>query len=81
MTRPISIHRTYLPDLDVHVGRVSYRIGTRSFWLLDEDGDRDLIKVSAFESISESCTRDIEAELVSTARSLNRFMFKQGGAP
>lgn len=77
MTRPVSIHQTYLPNLDVHVGRVSYRIGTRSFWLLDENGDRDLIKVSAFERISESCTRDVEAELVSTARSIVRFMFQQ----
>lgn len=74
---PVSIHQTYLPNLDVHVGRVSYRIGTRSFWLLDENGDRDLIKVSAFERISERCTRDIEAELVSTARSIVRFMFQQ----
>lgn len=74
---PVSIHQTYLPKLDVHVGRVSYRIGGRMFWLLDENGDRDLIKVSAFERISESCTRDIEAELVSTARSIVRFMFQQ----
>lgn len=74
---PVCIHQAYLPDLDAHVGRVSYRIGGRMFWLLDENGDRDLIKVSAFERISESCTRDIEAELVSTARSIVRFMFQR----
>lgn len=73
---PVSTHQTYLPNSDVHVGRVSYRIGGRTFWLLDENGDRDLIKVSAFERISESCPRDIETELVSSARSLIRFMFQ-----
>ena len=73
---PVSIHQTYRPDIDAHVGRVSYRIGGRMFWLLDENGDRDLIKVTAFEQISESCARDIETELVSTARSLIRFMFQ-----
>jgi hypothetical protein len=73
---PVSIHQTYLPNSDVHVGRVSYRIGGRTFWLLDENGDRDLIKVTEFERISEGCARDIETELVSTARSLIRFMFQ-----
>lgn len=73
---PVSIHKTYLPNSDVHVGRVSYRIGGRTFWLLDENGDRDLIKVSEFEMISKGCVPDIKTELVSTARSLIMFMFQ-----
>jgi hypothetical protein len=73
---PVSIHKTYLPNSDVHVGRVSYRIGGRAFWLLDENGDRDLIKVYEEDLRKQRSMRDIETELVSTARSLIMFMFQ-----